>query len=257
MAVINPQVNKTKDYNAKFKSISIDNTKSDQFLQDQGVRVKVYKSFLCPNVKQIDDGLHQLECSLCRRGFVDKDPIETWSYIQSQAINKVFGKDGSFDDSHAAATFISGVELNYFSKIELVDFTSTFFERIQRQEGDIDRLKYSAHAVNYLLDQHGREWQSGQHFELSTTGDIKWVSFDRPDKATIYTVHYSYPVTFRAIQALHINRFGQSNFKNENRQMVEFQQQWIIKRDFLLDRTDVDNSPLSPNQIFNDKTDPE
>lgn len=242
---------KISDFSPKLKAVQLDPAKLNQFIQDHGVRVRVFKTMLCPNVKHADAGDHEIKCTTCTRGFIDKHPVETWAAMQNQTLIKNFSKDGVWDDQLVAATFISGIDLNYFSKIELLDFTTTFFERVQKQEGTVDRLKYPAVKINMLIDKHGVEYKAEKHFNITPTGDIEWINpIERPAIGVVYSVHYDYKITFRAINALHVNRFSQHTFKQKFRVPVEYAQQWILKRDFLITKEDVNGSPLSPNKII-------
>lgn len=257
MTVINTKIAKGKSFNLKSFTVDLDFTKFDQMIEDQGVRVRVFKSLLCPNVKQIDGGEHEIDCTLCEEGFIDEDPKEGFAFLQSQSLHTDFSKEGRWDDSTVAATFLSSFELQYFSRIELLDFTTTFYERIQRQIGEIDRLKYKAHKINTLVDKDGVKYYEGTDLRLDPNGDIEWLTQNRPANKVIYSVHYDYPITFRAIEAIHINRFGQKSFKQDFKEPTQAPQQWKLKRDFLIDRKDLDSNPLTKNKIHNPYTDNE
>lgn len=250
MAVINPSIPKTNTFNPKFKAVQLNAKDLNALIQEQGVRVKVFMTAICPNVKSIDSAQHEISCNLCKRGFIDRNPKETFVYLQSQTLIKNFAKEGVWDDQLVAASFPSGVDIQYFAKIELLDFTSVFYELVQRQEGDVDRLKYQAFKVNYLIDKNGVEYHLGTHFNLSDTGDVQWVQSVRPTTGTTYTIHYDYFITYRAINAMHVNRFGQESFKAPDRKPVEYPQQWMIKRDFLVSREDLAGNPLTKNNVI-------
>ncbi|HMV01705.1 MAG TPA: hypothetical protein PLJ37_01135 [Chitinophagales bacterium] len=224
----------------------------DKLIKTHGARVKVYKTTLCPNVKKIDTVEHEIDCNLCHNNlFIDRDPLDGWSYFQSQKLERMFNVDGTFDDQMVMASFVRGIYLQYFAKVELLDFTTTFYELIQRQNGDVDRLKYSAFTVGLLIDKNGVEYKFGQDFTLtSPTRDIKWIG-NRPSQGVIYSVYYEYLLTFRALKALHVNRFSQFGLPGAATVTpVEHAQQWILKRDYLITKEDLMSLPVSPNKVF-------
>ena len=249
MAVINQNLPATGN-TTKYAVVDFRPNDFDVMIEKQGVRVRVYKTLLCPNYKRIDSNEHQLNCPICfGKNFIDKDPIESWATINNQSDLKKFEVTGTYDDETVAATFKREVELFYFAKVELLDFTTIHNELIQRQEGEVDRLKYASSKVTFLIDSHGVEYLQGSNFELDTNGDIKWTG-TKPVKGTIYSVYYDYPVTFRTVNAQHINRFVQVGNKTPNRQAVQMPQQWSLKKDLLILRKDIEDSPLFKNRIL-------
>lgn len=252
MAVINPTYDRPKGPTiAKEPIVELDPNKFEALVENQGVRVNLYTTLLCPNVKKPDSNEHEIGCPLCYgSAFIDVNPVETMTYLSNQRLLKRFEQQGVFDEATTEASFLPGVNLQYFARIDLIDFASIYYQIIQKQEGSIDRLKYQAYSVNYLIDKNGVTYTENTDFEVtSDTGDIKWLK-QGPSIGTMYSVHYNYPIVFRAVNALHVNRFGQNSFKKPNRVNVELPEQWIIKRDYLITKEDVDGNPISDNRIF-------
>lgn len=248
MVVINKNLPKGSKYNVKQHIVNLEPVRFDALIEGQGVRVFTYSTLICPNIKKIDTGEHEIDCRLCNgTNFIDRSPIESWAFIQNQSLNRSFNTDGTFDDQTVSATFQIGTELQYFAKVELRDFTTNYYELIQRGEGDIDRLKYAAFKINHVIDKHGNEYESPKSFGLSG-GDIKWIGNNKPAMGTIYSIHYAYPITYRACNAMHINRFGQFGFKTKTKTAEEYPQQWMLKRDYLITREDIQGNPLYFNK---------
>lgn len=248
MSIVNAKIPR-KGFDVR---VNLDPIAFDKLIETHGVRVRVYKTTLCPNVKKIDTYEHQIDCTLCNGNlFIDRLPLEGYAYLQSQKIEKMFNVEGVFDDQMVLASFVRGLYLQYFAKIEVLDFTTTFYELIQRQTGDIDRLKYKALKVNYIIDQNGTEYQENVHFILTTdTRDIQWLGVTRPTVNNTYSVHYEYLLTFRSLKALHVNRFSQfGTSASVEVDPVEHSQQWIIKRDYLITKEDLLGAPVAPNKI--------
>lgn len=253
MPVINTSLPKTKTYNKKFISAELTPSQLNQLIEDQGVRARIYRTLLCPNRKSIDSAEHDINCSICKTkvGFIDIDPVESFVYIGSQDLTKQFNPEGVWDEQGAVMTFPSGVEVFYYAKVELIDFTTPMIELIQRQHGDTDRVKYPAYSYNVVIDSAGVRYYQDTDFKADINSDIIWLTANRPAYSTVYAVHYNYPVTFRALNAIHINRFGQLSHNRPTKEPIELPQQWMVKRDYLIERKDLDGNLLLINKIIN------
>ena len=222
----------------------------ERLVQQQGQRVRVYRTTFCPNVKSIDSGEHEIDCKLCHgNAFVDRKPLETIAFIQSQGLEKVHEINGFWDGNSVSITFSQGISLQYFTLIELMDHSETFFERIKRQGGNTDRLKYSAECVHICLDSDGKEYFNGVDFDLTPdTGDIKWKPNKGPSLDAIYSISYDAAIQFRAVQAMHVSRFGQIQVQDG----VEFRrlnEQWMCQKEYLVERKNSLGEALQKNQI--------
>lgn len=224
--------------------------KFDALILQQGVRVKVYRTMLCPNVKSIDGGEHEIDCKLCNgNGFVDSNPISTMAVIQSQELEKVHKAEGYWDGNSVAATFARGIELQYFTRVDLCDFTDIFFERVKRQQGPVDVLKYPACRINVLQEKSGKYYLVDTDFQLDSNGSIRWLPNRGPLTGTIYSIHYEYTQVFRSIRAMHVNRFVQDGRKSNDVTMTKMPEQWMLQREFLIKRRDRTGKELDVNLI--------
>ena len=246
---------------AKYSPTKVDISVEDfeKLLRDQGVRVRVFRTTFCPNVKSIDGAEHNIDCDICNgSGFLDARPIETYAFIQNQVLEKMPFVEGMVDGNSVAVTFPTGIELQYFTLMELCDFQQPFFQRVKRQQGQVDVLKYRASQINLCVDQNGTEYFADADFELDDNGSILWKSNKGPDPDTIYSVHYEAAVQFRAVRAMHANRYAQV-YQNKNggeAVFVKLPEQWMLSKEFLVKRKDRDNNEILPNMIV-DKQDAE
>lgn len=221
----------------------------DQMIKQQGVRVKVYRSVLCPRVKSIDGAEHDITCPLCRSNqFIDTSPIDTMAFISSQTLEKPMQPEGYVDHASAKATFLQGISLQYFALIEVPDFQDTFYERVKRSRGPLDVLKYKALQVNLIVDEDGQKYYSGNDFNLDQDGNVRWIVSKGPDAAKIYSIHYTITLQFRAVHAMHVNRFAQTVAGNSIT-FSKMQEEWGIEKVYLADRKDYAGNPLAPNRI--------
>lgn len=215
-------------------------------IENQGVRVKVYRSMLCPRVKSVDGREHDISCPLCYGAqFIDRYPIETKAIISSQTESTQTGgpqKEGFVDGNTVNATFAFGVDPQYFTLIELCDFTEGFYQRIQKQVGSEDLLRYPARKINLLVDYDGKEYREGQDFKISVDGNVLWcsgASSSKPADGAVYSIHYDMSMRFRCTRAMHTARFANVRVGNLD-QMTAMPTQWQITKDFLVVRKDFD-----------------
>lgn len=224
-------------------------------IANHGVRARVFRTMLCPRVRSVDGREHDINCPLCRGAqFIDRYPLETKCVVSTQAENKMTegpAREGFIDGNTAYATFDLGVDLQYFTLVELMDFYDGFQQRIRRQEGDLDVLRYTARQINVLVDYEGRDYKEGLDFKVSPDGNVLWCSGDsasRPARGTVYSIHYDSPIRFRATRAVHVNRFASVREGSVDR-MVQMPVQWEVTRDFLVSRKDLDGNERPDNVL--------
>lgn len=221
----------------------------DRLIFDQGVRVKVYRTIFCPNVKSIDGAEHDIDCPLCYgEGFLDRYAMSCYAFIQGQTRDPQHNSEGIYDGNNVQATFQMGIELQYFTLVELVDYTEQFYERVRRQDGKVDVLRYPGVKINLLLDQYGKEWYEGTDFILDQNGNVAWCSNKSPDPGTIFSINYDTRVRFRALKAMHSNRFAQVATKGST-EMLKMPEQWLLAKAYLVTRKDKFTQEVMQNQI--------
>lgn len=214
----------------------------DVLVEQKGVRLKVFRTMYCPNVKSVDAAEHEIDCAMCNgSGFLDKNCIETKGFIQNQDMERMMDAiAGQHDGNSVLITFPIGIELQYFTLIELMDFTQIYFERIMRKTGtDIDILKYKACRVNQVIAKDGTEYYQQQDYIIDPNGNIKWLN-RKPADDMIYSIHYECHVQFRASRAMHVSRFTQ--YKAPGAVLVEhvkLPEQWLCTKEFLVRRKDT------------------
>jgi len=327
----------TVDFNPKQIAPDISVRNMDTFLFQQGIRVKVYTTLWCPKRLSIDGAEHDISCPLCRgTEFIDLDPVDTFAGLQSQTQEQLINPDDlgyNWKEQTVLATFSSGIELSYYTKVELTDYTNVHKELIQRQPGDIeviasftptsytastgvvlvpdaldlnlvtvgdifvdstsarfvirggidnttgskqflikknrtvsaasgatirrediDRLQFKAFCVDIVLDEDGLRYYEGKDFQIDRNGDLQWISGGaarKPADKKIYSIHYNTSVAYRAIRAIHSNRFGTESEKTTKSKVAEYPQQWVLKKLFLFKKEDSESGQqLDPNKIF-------
>lgn len=246
---------------AKKISQGLDVTRLDQLILDLGVRVRVWHSTICPNMSSLESIDHDINCSVCNNNMIDFDCQETTALFQQQDMAESFKVQGTYHIDKILVTFLSGITLQTFTKVELLDFEEDFFELVQRKTGSAtDVLKYSACKVlgafaivsNTLVRYH-----ADTDFTIDVNGNVKWIGTHKPADNDVYSIYYQYHPVFRAIEAVHRDRYTQFNLKTETIKgpkktvngvtYVKLPETWVLKRDYLIERRDKNNNLIAPN----------
>lgn len=240
----NVKDNKTRPDPNPFQRIDLNPTDFDRLIQQKGVGCKVFRTLYCPNVKTVDSGEHEIDCPHCNgSGYLDVDPLCTLVVIQTQELEMMFeGQDGYHDGNTVLMSFPIGVELQYFTRIELEDYTQPYYQRLMRKPGtNFDVLKYKACRINVVSQIVAGVltfYFQDQDFKLDANGDINWTGSRKPADNAIYSVHYECHVIYRTVKAMHANRYSQ--FKTgPTVEMIKYPEQWMCTKEFLLRRKDI------------------
>lgn len=231
------------------KKLSANPNEYNRLIKNQGIPVKIYRSLFCPAVKSIDGAEHDITCKLCNgSGIIDVKPFESWAYIHSNSFYSQDNPEGRVDGNVVMASFLTGVELQYFTLVEL-DIPDVFYERIKRQEGNLDILKYKALQINAIVDSSGKQYHEGNDFDLNQDGNVKWKAGKSPSKNTIYSIHYHAKIQFRATKAIHKNRFINVKKTSDQVEIVKVNEAWEMTKEYLVRREDVLGKFLDKNTI--------
>lgn len=263
---------------AKRLTDGINVDKLNQEIKDLGVRIRVWRSTVCPNVKSIESMDHDINCTICNNNMIDFGCFESVGLIQQQDLVEQFKLTGTFSMDEALMSFLSEVTLHIFARIQILDFTEDFFELVQRQDTvtvptplpQVDRLKYSACevlGVFTVVNNVKTEYYEGPDFKLDMNGDIQWIGTHKPADRQVYSIYYKHHPVFRAVRAMHRNRWSQYNNRPDNidssipkktvgdRTYVKLPDAWILKRDYLIERRDIQKA-LLPDNTFYDPNEP-
>lgn len=229
-------------------------TKFDQLVEAQGIWANVYRTTYCPNVKSVTSGEHEIDCPLCNGAqFIDRHPIKCQLILSGFSDTPQPFSEGIYDGNTVTATFARGIELQYFTLVEILDLDDVYIQRVKRQEGNIDIMKYSALQVNLIIDQHSRMYYEGTDYNIDPNGNIKWLAGQGPVPGTIYSINYNTAIRFRATKAIHKNRFVNITGPKGDT-MTKMFEQWILEKAYLVDRKDQFNQYI--NAPKNNSSDP-
>lgn len=222
--------------------VDFDPREYDKLIEDQGVRVKVTPTVLCPNRTSLEGNNHVLDCPVCLgQGHVDlcSGYKECWAFIQSIKMDKKFVIEGIFDLRDAQITFPSTVRVSYMYKVELVDHATLFNQIVKKTAADTDILRYPpAAGLNYesaeylLVDSEGETYAKGTDFRI-VDQTIKWLTANRPGTGSLFSFLYPAIPTFRVLELLHDTRFYYSALRSPVKKATDMPQQAIIRLDFI------------------------
>lgn len=236
---------RTRGDQAPSSRVDLDPFAFEDLIKQKGVKVRVFRTTYCPNVKSVDGAEHEVDCQLCHgTSFIDLEPICVDAFIQSQELEKMHNVEGFVDGNSVLMTFPAGIELQYFTKVELVDYTDIYFQRVLRNpDSMVDVLKYKACRVNLVVDSDGTRYYQNQDFRIDPNGNLEWGMGSTPADEKVYSIHYETHVQFRATRAMHVNRFSQ--YKRQGVvEYVKYPEQWLCTKAFLVERKDQDGNEL-------------
>lgn len=150
----------------------------DRVVTQKGVIAKIFRTTYCPNVKSVDGAEHEIDCTLCNgSGWFDSDPICVPVLIQHQELEKLPQVEGFVDGNTVMMTFPVGIELQYFTKIELHDHTGIYIQRVLRKPASLtDVLKYPACRVNVVVGKDGKRYYQDSDYRIDHNGNIVWLT---------------------------------------------------------------------------------
>lgn len=158
--------------------VDLDPHAFDTLIQQKGIVARVYRTLYCPKVKSVDGAEHEINCTICNgSGFLDVDPICVNVFIQTQELDKMPNIEGFVDGNTVIMTFPIGVEMQYFTRIEIEDFPMVFPQRVLRDPGKLtDILKYKASRINVLVDYNNKRYYQDVDFSIDLNGNVKWLT---------------------------------------------------------------------------------
>lgn len=211
----------------------------EALLDDQGTRVRITPSILCPNRTELGDTNHVLDCPLCFEAEVidlKGECFETWAFIQGIDLQKEMQVSGIFDMKDAKITVKQGVRLYYWYKIEVLDFASVFNQIIKREAGDKDRLRYvpadTCDTPHFCMGSDGVKYVLNEDYTIIDQ-ELRWDGLKRPASGSLFSITYPVLPTFRVIEFLHENRYYYTSFKSAEKIPVQLPQQALIRWDYI------------------------
>jgi len=224
--------------------VDLDVSELDNLIDDQGIRLRIVPSILCPNRDTLEGTNHHLDCTVCNGDEavdVVDECFETFGAIQSIRHEKKLEVQGIWDEKDATLTLQSKDRIYFWYKVIVLDFASIYNELIKKDDDDTDKLRYppnrSCDTPYHLIDSENKSYRKGVDYRIINETFLKWLTSNRPKVGTLYSICYPVFPTFRVLETLHENRFYNVTSKEKERVPVNLPQQAVIRWDYLANRS--------------------
>jgi hypothetical protein len=233
--------------------VDFDRDQFTRFINEKGYGLVWEKAVLCPNVP--GTGLaprdHAIGCTFCdEHGFIYVDPVPTRMLMQGVRLNQSFFAYGRWDAGNMLVTAEPEFTIDYHDRLTLTNGVGRFTQRLVRQPGAMDRLKYEALCFHHVawVSRAGvlAAFAQGVDFQVSADGSsIEWSGASQPDAGSFYSVCYDYRPRYVVLDLVHHHR--DSTVEGVH---YQFPVQAVAKLDFLVRnessdaRQVVDRSPF-------------
>jgi hypothetical protein len=165
------------------------------------------------------------------------DAMGVWDIGQAVVTFQAFmdGPDGEISEGPA-------VDFQIGDRLTCLDYTFTWIELIEHNVStSVDRLRYPAITVEVIVDEAGKRYHEGLHFNITSSGQIKWLTNERPpfqqdiNRGGIYSIRYTARPVFFVTQMLHEVRATKGIDRTDGQlKAIRLPQQVLIRRDFLV-----------------------
>jgi hypothetical protein len=233
----------------------LDPSKFNSMIVQYGVRVTHEKSMLCPNiVGKLSTGEHDPNCEICDNGFVYHDKTSIFAVHQSNQLTEYFRINGLWESDTAMITTPSKMEDNVtdfivhrFDRFVILDYYVRISERLERSttgSNKVELLKYEAHRIEKVSQAvNGLEvvYVLDTDYKIDTNGNIEWITGgSSPADTKVYSISYYYQPIYLVETMIHEGRYSLFGFKTPLKVAARHPQTFIIKRDYLYDKRDID-----------------
>ena len=190
--------------------ISLNAEHYDELIKNRGILFTHTHALPCPNIDDVNAAVHDGDChhDECDNGYLQVMPKQIWGFFNNDQLNKLFEVQGEYNSNVAVITFsakyVDGTEadLQTFDRVMMVgDYSKRLYEVFESSPLGIDRLRYKATKVEYLIYKSGVVYEQDVHFVLEN-GRIKWITSHRPQynqaigRGEVCSVSYTVPVRY-------------------------------------------------------------
>lgn len=240
---------------------SFDKDAFNALIRSQGIRVVHYRAIPDPS-GMIDKGdTHAVQSQ--------RSPSDGYIYKEAGSMQVFFNSNGgSFDiqvegliksdsavitppekyEDSEDPVLLAPYDRFYLKDVEVRVVNQQF---VEANFSGIDRLQYPATCVEHIIDADGIEYKENINFEITSEGNIKWISQQRPgwnatfNKGKVYSIRYRYTPYFIVARNLHEIRISQITDPSTFERRVErMPYQVLVIREHVLH--DVNRDPANP-----------
>lgn len=224
----------------------------EELIKNRGIRWQHFKASQCPNIRDLEVGLHDPNCSKCENGMLFYGGAEVHGFFQNHKLEKIFEVIGQWDIGEAVVTFSAyaddadgnpgkgpAIDLQAFDKLICLDYEFRWQQLIEYSPLGVDRLRYPALSVEFLSTVD-KQYYVDVDFVINDAGRIQWLGANRPSydqmlsRGEIYTVAYTARPVFYVTQLLHEIRATKAMDPTTGTiTAIRLPQQVMIRRDYL------------------------
>jgi hypothetical protein len=199
------------------------------------------KGQYCPFLKGPSPKDHDINCKVCRSGFIYYDPINTQMIVTSVGISQQYFAYGRFDSGRAQITAYPQFKLSFWDRVTLRDSRSRHSELVLRQRASIkDRLKFDPICIERIVwaaDDETLAIATESDYTIDEeTRELVWLTTNRPPADTFYSALYFFRPAYIVMDLVHNVRDQKlPQFAGEKTtQMAEFPVQVIGQLEFFV-----------------------
>ena len=189
-------------------NVPFDRDKFTNAIKRHGYDVIWEKATPCPFLKGPSPKDHDINCQMCHGGYYYFDAQPTKMLIQSLNISQQYFAYGRFDSGKASITAFPEFKVSFWDSITICKSRTRYAEYARRQRnGLVDNLKFAPICVEYVVwNNAGAVAVAKQDIDFTLTAGactITWISANRPQADTYYSVMYYYRPRYIVLDVPH------------------------------------------------------
>lgn len=206
--------------------VSFDAPAFKEFINSQGIRVVHYKAVTDPSAMTSRGDNRAIDGErMSSDGFIYEEAGVLQVLFYSNSDEERQSPEGVIEFSSAYMTLPEYYEDKPDCPVLIMPWDRFYLKDIEirvagRQTVEAsstgtDRLQFPATCIEYLIDAAGVRYKEGQHYEITTDGNIRWIGQQRPgwnatlNRGNVYSVRYRYTPFFVCSRLLHEIRISQ------------------------------------------------
>lgn len=189
--------------------VPFDRDKFTMLIASHGYDVIWEKATLCPFIRGPGPKDHDITCVECNNGWMYYAPTETRMHIQSLGLEQQYFAYGHFESGRAQITAYPEMRVSFWDRITLVNSRARMTDRVKRQrDGLRDRPKFDPIAIDDLRWATGAKTYATAVQDVDftideATGEIVWVTDNRPGADTWYSIVYFFRPQYVVMDMAH------------------------------------------------------
>jgi hypothetical protein len=189
--------------------VPFDRDKFTKMIKSRGYDVTWEKATFCPFLKGPNPKDHDVNCRACTNGFLYYGLQTTRMLIMSLGLAQQYFAYGHFESGKAQITAYPEFKVSFWDRVTLVNSRARHTERVMRQRSTLrDKPKFKPLTVDHLCwaitdTTLGTAVQNTDFTVDTVTGEIVWVTNNRPGADVWYSLVYFFRPTYIVLDTSH------------------------------------------------------